>query len=536
MQKEFNLNEEQQVCIDSMDGTFVVLAGPGSGKTTVLIRRYLKMLMSGISFNDMLNLTFTSSAASEMASRTGILNAKSVFRTFHSFALDMLKQERHRLPFQTCDTIIPVELQDYQLMFDLAKTYPTIRWRTLLDRITEWKCSAVSPDQALLDTQHLGIEYFYAAAYRDYEIKCREQGWLDFTSLMNEAVLMLETNEEVRNKYKRKYISVDEAQDCDEVQFRLLQLIFDGNIFAVGDENQLIYEWRNAKSGNLTNFARVFPGAQVLFLGTNHRSTKNLVDFLIEILPVDNGLASHMTTYNEPGEPVIITKYLDEEHEVDQILKKIKDPEHSAILARTNRQLFIFQRMLAMRGIKYNFLGKKDFWDQNEIKKLLNLAKNYHRGNGSATVVLTDLIHQHNLLHAYSQIGVTNPMESSPVENLNSIVKMSVDKGSITDFLNYLRKLTHARKSSKALTLSTVHQAKGREWDYVYLVGANQDIMPHKDGEPAEENRIFFVACSRAAKELHISYYKSLSQYLKNYRDRIVDESEEKENGFPLYQ
>ena len=243
------LIEEQEAAVNAINGVFVVLAGPGSGKTTVLIQRYLRMMMSGIPIPDMLNLTFTASAALEMASRAGVIDAKNIFRTFHSFALEMLKNERDKLPFETCDTIIPVELQDYQLLFDLVKIWPSLNWRTLQEKITEWKCSAVDPDRAVDESQRNAKEYFYALAYRDYEIKCRQQGWLDFSSLMDEAVKLLETNDEVRRKYKRKYIAVDEAQDCDELQFRMLQLLFDGNIFAVGDENQFIYEWRNARSG-----------------------------------------------------------------------------------------------------------------------------------------------------------------------------------------------------------------------------------------------------------------------------------------------
>jgi DNA helicase-2/ATP-dependent DNA helicase PcrA len=524
------LNEEQTKAVNAIDGIFVVISGPGSGKTTVLIERYKRMMLSGIPLTDMINLTFTHSAAKEMTARSGLLNAENVFRTFHSFALDLVKQERDKIPFSLCETVIPVELQDYQLMFDLCKVYPAINWRVLQERITAWKNNDVSPDQAIEEEQNNGVAYFYALAYRDYEIKCREQGWLDFNSLMKETVNLLETNEEVRNKYKKKYISVDEAQDCDKVQFRMLQLLFGGNIFAVGDENQLIYEWRNAKSGNLTDFARIFPGAQILFLGTNHRSSSSLVRFLKEVLPVDNGLASHMSTYNDEGTPFTITRYADEEEEAQQVLKKITDPEHTAVIARTNRQLFVFQRLCAMKGIKYNFLGKKDFWEQNEVKKLLGLAKAAH-GGGPANEVFKDLIQQHNLINIYSHV-TSNPMESSPIENLSSIVKISVGKGNMDEFLNYLRKLTHARKSSKALTLSTVHMAKGREFDVVYLVGVNQGKMPHEDGELAEEARIFFVGASRAARELHFSFYKNLSMYLNNYRDRVVEYNSEAKWAF----
>lgn len=523
------LNEEQERAASAIEGVYVVLAGPGSGKSTVILQRDLKMMLAGIPSKDRLNLTFTHGAAQELASRAGILDAQNIFRTFHSFALELIKNERDKLPFSTCDTVIPVEFQDYELLFDLVKIYRSTNWRTMQELITGWKCSGTSPDKAIDEAN--GTDYFYALAYRDYEVKCREQGWLDFASLMEETVKLLETNEEVRNKYKRKYIAVDEAQDCDDLQFRLLQLLFDGNIFAVGDENQLIYEWRNARSGNLSNFARVFPDAKVLYLGTNHRSTNSLVTFLKEILPVDNGLASHMTTYNEEGKPFTIREFIDDEEEAKVILSEITDPQNTAVIARTNRQLFLFQRLCAMKGIKYNYLGKKDFFETSEVKKLLGYAKssNVIGRQSPASDVFKDLIQQHNMFEIYSRVGSSNPMESNPIENLNSIVKISVGKGSMTQFLDYLRKLTHARRSSKALTLSTVHQSKGREYDIVYLVGVSQGKMPHKDGELNEEARIFFVGASRAARELHMSFWGSPSMYLLPYLDRCVQYGEQEE-------
>lgn len=515
------LNDEQEIAANSIDGVYVCLAGPGSGKTAVLIKRDTRMMMRGISTSDRLNLTFTASAAQEMAARAGIVDAGKIFRTFHSFALELIKNERDKLDFATCEAVIPVELQDYSLLFDLVKIWPALNWRTLQEKISSWKCAAVNPDRAIEENKHNGIDYLYALAYRDYELKCRQQGWLDFSSLMEEAVKLLETNEEVRNRYKRKYIACDEAQDCDALNFRLLQLLFDGNLFCVGDINQCLYEWRNADVNSLSNFSQYFPGAQTLYLGTNHRSQANLVKFFKEILPVDNGLASHMQTYREEGPPVQITRYITSEQEAEQVLKSITDEPNSAILARTNRQLFFYQRICAMKGVKTVFLGKKDLWDQPEVKKLLGFLKKEPADN--AVTALNRVIKAHNLVEIYSRVGSSNPMEASPIENLNSILKIAAGKGSVSEFLDYVRRLTYARKSTstKALTLATVHQAKGREWDYVYLVGVTQGMMPHKEGEIGEERRIFFVGCSRAAKELHISFSGALSEFLLNYQDRI---------------
>ena len=161
---------------------------------------------------------------------------------------------------------------------------------------------------------------------------------------MKETVKLLETNDEVRTRNQRKYISVDECQDTDVVQFRLLQLIYGGNIFVVGDENQLIYEWRSAQSGNLSAFGKVFPGATTLYLGQNYRSTRRLVEFFRRILPVDNGLASHLVSEREEGVPPTFTRFDDDLQEASVVLSKIKDPENTAIIARTNRQLINFQK------------------------------------------------------------------------------------------------------------------------------------------------------------------------------------------------
>jgi DNA helicase-2/ATP-dependent DNA helicase PcrA len=522
------LNTQQEAAASAIDGSYVVISGPGSGKTTVMVERYIRMLTRGINNRDILNLTFTNAAAEQMQTRVGLTDAKSAFRTFHSFALEVLKKEREHLPFELCEEVIPVKAQDYRLLDELVRQFPQLQYKTLREKIVRWKCENVEPDQAQDEARHKGIEYIYALAYEEYERKQREQGWLDFDNCIREVVKLFETKPDVLARWKRKYISVDECQDTDEKQFRLLQLIFGGNIFAVGDENQLIYEWRSAQSGNLTNFIQKFPGAKTLYLGQNYRSTKSLVGFFREILPIDNGIASHMTSDNEHGiEPVII-EYQDDYQEADRVLSKIKDPEHTAVIARTNRQLFLFQKLCTTRNIRYKFLGKDGFWQQPEVKRLLKLAKEANSGDRPASEVLSEQIREHNLIWIYRNLA---DVDNDPVKNLNDAVKMSAGKGNVTEFLNYLRRLTYATKSAKTLTLSTVHQAKGREFDYVYLVGVSQGKLPHKDGEIGEERRILFVGASRAAKHLEISYFGRPSEFLNNYVDRVKVYEQEEENG-----
>jgi superfamily I DNA/RNA helicase len=787
----FTPNPEQQACIDAVQGDYVVIAGPGSGKTATLIQRYLNMITTHcIPATDILNLTFTNSAATEMVQRVGLLGAESVFRTFHSFALDLLKRERAHVPFTLTDTVIPVYGEDFQLMKNLLQVYPAIEsFRSLKDKLSEWKRSNIEPDKAKELSYYNGTEFFYACAYADYEKRCREQGWLDFDDCIVETIRLLENNNEVRARNRRRYISVDEAQDCDTNQFWLLQLIYGGNIFVVGDENQCqppgtlvvtekgpvpieslknrdkvqywnrktghtpknrftpiqvvsrdysgdliqiccdgkttqvtpdhqiyatlnikqpfeylvylmwrsdlgfrigqvhtaagdgsrrgiggfssrcyeenankawvlhackskedarmlevieaakfglptcvytaqnhhlfkkkqlkeifksiplehgfqclkahgllfnhplfgktrpnqryfktaaanliaglfslptstpfkpkkiesvkrvpyqgkvyslnaekyhtyvadgllvcncIYEWRSAKPNDLTNFYQRFPGAKTLYLGQNYRSTRRLTAFFKQIIPMDNGLASHMVSDREEGVNPVITKYADEVQEAHAVLNQITDPANTAIIARTNRQVINFQKTCMARDIKSKILGRKNLWQQTEVRHLLELAKEQKNVfHIPATEVLIELIHSHNMTYIYRHSG--GPNEPDPIENLNNIVKLAANRGTVAQFLEWLRKLIYARKSDKnpVLSLTTVHQAKGREWKHVFVVGCNQGLMPHKDGELLEEHRIFFVAASRAADSLHISYYGSPSQFLNEFRSQV---------------
>lgn len=543
------LNPEQLAGVQAVDGDYVMIAGPGSGKTRVLVERYLRMRARGIPDRDILNLTFTNAAATEMVERVGLLNSSEVFRTFHSFCLSLLKQERGFLPFSTIDTIIPVRGEQFMLMKELLKTYPAIvSYFALSDSLAKWKAENVSPSQAMEQTIESGVIYFHALAYRDYERRMREEGWLDFDALVKETVALLETNEDVRKRNQRKYIAVDECQDTDVTQFRLLQLLYAGNIFVVGDENQLIYEWRSAQRGNLSNFARTFPSARTLYLGTNYRSTQKLVEFLKKILPIDNGLASHLVSARWEGEDPRIIRYWTEDEEANEVLNDISDRgivEESAILARTNRQLQLIQRRAMSRNMRAEIIGKKNVWQENEVKHLIDLTKEKIMDSRPAAVVMQSLIRDHNLVNRYANTKARQ-MEKDPVENLNDIVRMAGRKNKTTgqpltvlEFLEWMRRITHMRKKKDdpILTLSTVHQAKGREWKYVYVVGANQGTMPHQNGELLEEHRIFFVACSRAADELQISFTEGRTQFLNEFAEWVETfGDEDEEDGISLHQ
>lgn len=527
------LDSDQQACVDALEGVVICVAGPGSGKTTTLVERYKNLLAHGTPSEDILSLTFTAEAAGEMAKRAGIGN---VFRTFHSFVLEIMQKERANLPYQLKPAILPWEFEDFDLRKKLKQRYPVIRKEDdLKEYISTKKREGIPPIVALGEAAP-GIDEHFARAYSDYERLSHQEGWLDFDSLMAEAVNLLETNDEVRRRYAKRYIQVDEAQDTDPIQLRLLRTLFTQNIFFVGDDNQAIYEWRGAGSNVTSDIPRLFPNAKTLFLGTNYRSTASIVEFVKQITPVDNGLASQMRTSNPQGEPITFTHYADDYQEAANVLRRVTDHPSTAIIARTNRQLFRYQQACFSANIKCKILGKKAFWEQNEVKQLLSLAKSTKfPADYTAPMILKALVIQHRLLEKYKFSG--NPLESDPADNINSLYKMSAKYKTIQEFLDFIRRLTYGSKSNKTecLTLTTVHQSKGREFKHVFLVGVTEGILPHAKAQHPEEKRIFFVGASRAAERLHITCYKNPSMFLNDYKDRIVEFKSEAANGVPVH-
>jgi superfamily I DNA/RNA helicase len=252
------------------------------------------------------------------------------------------------------------------------------------------------------------------------------------------------------------------------------------------------------------------------------------VEFFKKILPVDNGIASRMFSEREEGVDPLFTKFEDEMQEASVVLSRVTNPNESVIVARTNRQLLFIQKRCMARGLRSVILGRKNLWQQPEVAHLLKLAKEKQHTGRPAHEILNELIIQNNLLYIYRSAG--NPMERDPTENLNDLTKMAAKKGTIPEFLTWLRKLTYASKSKKTLeqviTLSTVHQMKGRQAKHIFLVGVNQNLLPHKDGEIEEEKRVFFVGATRAADTLEISFYGNRSQFLNSFSSEIKEYGE----------
>lgn len=507
------LNVDQQGIIDSPDGPRSVVAGPGSGKTATMVAFINTLIESGVSPSEIRAVTFSKEMAGALEKRAGV---KGVVSTFHSLGY-LICSEVERKPVEP-------ELR-YRLMCRLCKKWG-LDYKELDHFIAKMRRANVSPTEAMESGEY---EYGYASAYVMYENTRAAEGWMDFDSMLRDSVDMLEKNPQCRARWQPKYMIVDEAQDTDDLQWRMMQLMTEkhGNITVVGDPNQAIYGFRGAKPDNITNFEQWFPAGKKFYLGLNYRSTQNIVDFVRENAPEDTPkelLDRMKAARNVKGAPISLKMYWSDDAEAESALALAqKDPLNSIILARTNRMVGLLERLCNRYSIRYHLMGKSGFWKQNEIRKAVEALKDY-------PTMSTEVAFNLTLPHLESKYAVEDRTErdNDALENLKVIRLIGKDFRMAKDFCVYANKMMHRRNDPKGVSISTVHQSKGGEWRNVYVIGANAKGFPHTKGDPTEEKRIYFVAISRAIDMLRISFAGTPSPYLRKYlTDEILDKLRE---------
>lgn len=533
------LNQEQADAINAQDGAWCVMATAGSGKSTVLVERIKRLCREGASQDDILAVTFTKEAAKNLAHRLGMNFSKGQRggpRTFHSMCLNLVQKESRFLPYGLSANPFPEGPLLYKLLLEAMKKNGLRRknYDEAKAFISRNKRQRITPEQACEDplTDHL-----FARTYSSYEAALREGGMLDFDSMMVEAVNILEKYPEVRDRWQFKWPLVDEAQDTDDLQFRLLQLISErhGNVFVVGDFCQALYAFRGARPENLVQFANWFPGAKTIILPENFRSTAEIVAYSKKNPPIDNELTRSIRTNNPPsGIPIEFRMYAGPAEEAEAILSQAgADPGNSAILARTNNQLGLFETLALQHNIKFHRLGKSGFWNQSEVSTLVNLASfclsTRPPAKYSETLLDTSrrrvralppeegllyTIRTANLEQMYSNEDYSDK-ENFAIKNLYTVAGIAKRFRTLQEFLNHARKAAHAsRKAKNAVTLATIHASKGLEFENVFVVGMERGKLPHEKGELQEEKRIWYVARTRPKKRLRISFAGTPSEFL----------------------
>lgn len=367
------LNPEQETAAQHVEGPLLVLAGAGSGKTRVVTHRIARLLDLGVLPSDILAVTFTNKAADEMRTRIRTLkNAQVLACTFHSLGARILRES---IVGYGKDFTIYDEEDSEKLLKSIFDDKSALR--SMRQAISAAKNDLIGPEEA---------DKEIAEVYRLYQNKLRECNALDFDDLLYLTVKLLQDHPDIRSYYQKKwqFILIDEYQDTNLAQYTMAKILVDGhkNIFAVGDPDQSIYSWRGARYQNILNFENDFPGAKVVTLDQNYRST-NI------ILKGANALIKHNSDrfdkklWSALGEGAKIGVYVaqnekqEAEFVANRILKEGLDYplNEIAIFYRTNAQSRIFEDALLARGIAYQIIGGLSFYQRREIKDILAYLK-----------------------------------------------------------------------------------------------------------------------------------------------------------------
>ena len=389
------LDMDQRKVANLLDGLYAVYAGPGSGKSTTLLHRTANLAPRGKT----LVVTFTAEAAKNLRTRCGKLFPTvdtSCFSTLHSLALKFAHENPEAFPFELAENPLAIDGVAARAAFEATRN--KINFKAFTTWVSLQKRNRTTPQRAIRLAEETGTKLDYALAWKAYESNLRKLGVLDFDNLITFMVDILETRPDIRSKWQFEYVQLDEAQDCCELDWRLLQLLTErhGNLMCVGDANQGIFGFRGGISEHFLNMENYFPGTKKLYLGNNYRSTKNIVDFVKKAAPQQD-LAEHFKAVSgEDGLIPTITAYSTPEREAEEVTARIKllNPNDCAILGRTNLSLRPFEEALIEREIPYYLLGDSGFWGQQEVQDLLSYIRCvYAPGDNSLLAAIRSPFH-----------------------------------------------------------------------------------------------------------------------------------------------
>ena len=394
------LNEQQRKAVEYTDGPSLVVAGAGSGKTTVLTTKIAYLLEQGVAPWNILALTFTNKAAREMRERiegmVGEPKARSLWMgTFHSIFSRILRKEAHVFGFNSSYTVYqPSDTRS--LLKAIIKSRQlddkTYKPQLLAARISEAKNMLVTPKEYLKNRDAYTRDNFdhiplAGEIYAEYFNRCHQANAMDFDDMLLYTFIILDAYPEVRERYAEKfrYILVDEFQDTNYAQFAILNQLTSqhGNICAVGDDAQSIYSFRGARIDNILSFDKVFPNTRIFKLERNYRSTQCIVNAANSLIQKNkNQIRKSIYSENEEGSPLILNELTSDMEEGEMVCNRIKALKRNgvklseiAILYRTNSQSRILEESMRKNGIPYIIYGSNSFYDKKEIRDVMGYLR-----------------------------------------------------------------------------------------------------------------------------------------------------------------
>ena len=590
------LNDKQKEAVLADDGPVLILAGAGSGKTSVLTTKIAYLIEEkGANPKNILAITFTNKAAREMKERIIKMVGSKAYdmqiSTFHSFGLRIIKENYEKLGYEKNFTIIDsddsltlIKKIMKELNIDTTRCNP----KFIKNNISSCKNEMMSPSRykslAVDDVSEITYK-----VYEKYQESLKRNNSLDFDDLLTMPVMLFNKYKDVLDSYQElfKYVFIDEYQDTNEAQYILSKMISAKykNICVVGDEAQSIYSWRGANYKNILNFEKDYKDAKVILLEQNYRSTKMILNAANSVIKNNiNKKDKNLWTLNEEGEKIKYIKANDEKDEASYVTKEIKELKNKgvnlddiAVLYRTNAQSRTIEEGFLNSNIPYRIVGAFAFYSRKEIKDLLAYLKliyntkddisllriiNYpKRGIGSKTVdnlsmesvlngtsifdtiksgkelefkkqieEMIDLSNNLSLTETIDMVlnksGIKKELESEHtleadirLENLNEFKSISKtfeeESGiaSLEEFLNEVSLVSDVNEQknddTSKVTLMTIHAVKGLEFDYVFVIGMEENIFPHVNSSfeeegLEEERRLCYVAITRAKKKLYL--------------------------------
>ena len=400
------LNKPQKEAVFHTEGPLLILAGAGSGKTRVLTHRIAYLIEEkGVNPWNILAITFTNKAAEEMRQRVDSLvgiGAESIWvSTFHSMCVRILRRYIDRLGYDNRFTIYDTDDQKTLMKEVCRKTdIDTKRFkeRMLLSVISSAKNEMILPEEFELNAGGDFVQLKIAKVYKQYEAQMRANNALDFDDLLVKTVQLLETQPDVRENYQERfrYIMVDEYQDTNTVQFRLVSLLAGKyrNLCVVGDDDQSIYKFRGANIRNILDFEKEFSDAKVIKLEQNYRSVGNVLEVANSVIRNNKGRKEKtLWTDNEKGEKIRLRQFDTAYDEAQFIAEDIKDEtaqganySDHAVLYRTNAQSRLLEEKFVAMNIPYKIVGGINFYSRREIKDVLSYLKTIDNGKDDLAV------------------------------------------------------------------------------------------------------------------------------------------------------
>ena len=550
------LDPDQLAVVTAIRGPVCVIAGAGTGKTRVITNRIAYAINAGVTDpTKVLALTFTARAAGEMRARLRTLGVPNVAaRTFHSAAL---KQLLYFWPYSfggqfpklltTKSSFISQAIERAEIAIpaqaaSLRELASEIEWAKVLEISPDtYQEAAIAASRSVrLPNSKSGSENLeiVAKVYEAYESLKKQERALDFEDILLLTVGMLEEDRGVRERVRDQYrfFTVDEYQDVSPLQQRLLNLWL-GNreeICVVGDAAQTIYSFAGATSNFLLTFKTRFPNAQTFRLSRGYRSTPEIINTANQILRSANLSSDHgneLSSANSHGDKPLINGFNTSGDEiafvVGAVVENIStgvDSSDIAILARTNAQLDQIKSALNNAKVASQIRSGERFFDRVDVRDAMRVIR-------SASVLPPeggdwheDLI---SVLRPFGDADYVNgflrlarEMKEGSIELDSADLESSSNTKTKTSMRTFLRELEDRAEQNNpptlpGVTLSTLHSAKGLEWNHLYLIGVSDGLLPMSNSNDLnEERRLFYVGVTRAKQNIQITYAGKPSEFL----------------------